>query len=112
MSDSADAPSAAFVDPERMTYITCTQVAGGSLDGYHALLAALPTTEPDGLLARYAGAAGDTVVITAVWASKAHSDRFTTEILRPALQAVALPPGPSSRTVEYETAEQFVAGAA
>ncbi|MGH9265087.1 MAG: hypothetical protein ACRD1D_10395, partial [Acidimicrobiales bacterium] len=90
----------------------CTQVPGGSLDGYHALLAALPTTEPDGLLARYAGATGESVVITAVWASKAHSDRFTTEMLRPAIQAVGLRPAPSSRTVEYETTEQFVAGTA
>lgn len=112
MSDPADAPSAPFVDPERMTYITCTQVVGGSLDAYHALLAALPTTEPDGLLARYAGASGETLVITAVWASKAHSDRFSAEMLRPTLHAVGMRPGPSSQTVEYETVEQFVAGAA
>ena len=112
MSDSADAPATAFVDPGPMTYITCTEVAGGSLDGYNALLAALPTTEPDGLLARYTGAAGGTLVITGVWASKPHSDRFFSELLRPALHAVRPFPDASSRTVEYETTEQFVAGGA
>jgi hypothetical protein len=95
-----------------MTYITCTQVAGGTLDGYHALVAALPDTEPDGLLARYAGAAGDTVVITAVWVSKAHYDRFANDTLRPTLRTVRMGPTPSAQTVEYETAEQFVAGTA
>lgn len=91
-----------------MTYITCTQIDGGTLEGYYALNAALPTTEPDGLLARYAGVAGDTVVITGVWASKAHSDRFSTEVLCPVLPAMGSSPGASSRTVEYEAVDQFV----
>ena len=108
MSDSADAPAGRFPDPWPMTYITSTQVAGGTLAGYYALNAALPTTEPDGLLARYAGVAGDTLVITAVWASKAHSDRFTTEMLRPTLRSMGTPPGASSRSVEYEAVDQFV----
>ena len=92
-----------------MTYITFTQVTGGDLDGYHAILAALPTTEPEGRLARYAGSTGDTFVVTAVWESKAHSDRFTAELLCPAIRAADLPPpGPNSRDIEYEVAEQFV----
>ncbi|MFP5318703.1 MAG: hypothetical protein ACLGI2_10470 [Acidimicrobiia bacterium] len=92
-----------------MTYITSTQVVGGSLAVYHDLLAALPTTEPLGLLARYAGTTDGMLVITAVWESKAHSDRFTAEMLRPAIRGLSLPPGQSSRTVEYETDDEFVA---
>jgi hypothetical protein len=108
MSDSADAPGRRFSDHWPMTYITCTQIAGGTLEGYYALNAALPTTEPDGLLARYAGVDGEILVITAVWATKAHSDRFSTEMLRPTLRAMGTPPGVSSRTVEYEAVDQFV----
>ena len=91
-----------------MTYITCTQIDGGTLAGYYALNAALPTTEPDGLLARYAGVVGDTLVITGVWSSKAHSDRFSTEMLDPTLRAMGTLPGTSSHTVEYEAVDQFV----
>lgn len=91
-----------------MTYITSTEIAGATLAGYQALLAALPTTDPAGLLARYAGVTGDTLVITAVWASKAHYDRFITELLHPTLRSMGTPPGTSSRTVEYEAVDQFV----
>jgi hypothetical protein len=109
MSDSADAPGGSFPDRWAMTYITSTQIAGATLAGYQALLAALPATEPDGLLARYAGITGDTLVITAVWASKAHYDRFTTELLVPTLRSMgSLPGASSSRTVEYEAVDQFV----
>lgn len=101
-------PTAASPIVAPMTYITSTQIAGGSLAGYQTLLAALPTTEPDGLLARYAGVTGETLVITAVWASKAQSDRFTTEALRPTLRSMGMSPGTSSRTVEYRAVDQFV----
>lgn len=108
MSDSADAPAGRFPDPWPMTYIASTQITAGTLDGYYALNAALPTTEPDGLLARYAGVTGDTLVITTVWASKTRYDRFATEQLLPTLRSMGSPPGSSSRTVEYEAVDQFV----
>ncbi|MEV8375121.1 hypothetical protein AB0P21_20455 [Kribbella sp. NPDC056861] len=50
--------------------------------------------EPDGLQARYAGAAPDGLRIVMLWESKDHADRFFTERLGPAL-AKALGPEPA-----------------
>jgi hypothetical protein len=108
MSHPADAPAGGFLDAWPMTYITCTQITGGSLEGFDALNALLPTTEPDGLLARYSGMCGDILVITAVWASKVDSDRFTTEMLRPAIASLPPFPGGPVHAVEYEAVDQFV----
>lgn len=95
-----------------MTYITSTRILGDDDGaGYAAILHALPTTQPEGLLARYAGPSDDGFVITAVWRTKAHWDRFATELLGPAVRA-ADPPGGGAHTVEYETSEQYVADTA
>lgn len=95
-----------------MTYLTITHVPGGDLAGYHSILDALPDTEPDGLIARYAGPAGDDFVITAVWTTKAKADRFAVEILGPTVRASGATSSQPPRTVEYQTAEEFVVGAA
>lgn len=94
-----------------MTYITSTRISDGDSEDYQAILDQLPTTEPDGLLARYAGPTADGFVVTAAWTSKAAWDRFASELLGPAVRAVA-PSGGHAHTVEYETTEAFVAGAA
>lgn len=91
-----------------MTYLTITHVPGGDLASFQSILDAMPDTPPAGLIARYAGQAGEDFVITGVWTSKASWDRFATETLGPAARAV----GPRStrppHTVEYETAEELV----
>lgn len=92
-----------------MTYLTITHIDHGDDSAYHAILDALPTTEPDGLLARYAGRSGDQFVITAVWSSKATWDRFATEMLGPAIGNAAGSVTGTARTVEYEASDEFVA---
>lgn len=91
-----------------MTYLTITHVPGGDLVGFQSILDAMPETQPAGLLARYAGQAGDEFVITGVWTSKASWDRFATETLGPAARAAGahstLPP----HTVEYEAADELL----
>ena len=48
--------------------------------------------DPDGMLARYAGATEDgSLRVVSLWESKAHADRFATERLGPALAAVLGP---------------------
>jgi hypothetical protein len=59
-----------------MTYITCTNIVDGSADDYAAIMANLPTEEPDGLISRFAGAADGTFMIVAAWSSKSAWDRF------------------------------------
>ena len=55
--------------------------------------------EPDGMLARYAGATEDgSLRVVSLWESKAHADRFVTERLGPALAAV-LGPEPAGTTL-------------
>lgn len=90
-----------------MTYLTITNIHGGDHAGYSSVLSNLPTTEPDGLVARYAGQAEDTFVITAVWTSKAHWDRFATEALAPAAKTAAVPGPVTITTTEYETVDEF-----
>lgn len=93
-----------------MTYITITHITSDDAErGYRAILDAMPTTQPDGLLARWAGPSDEGFVVTAAWASKAAWIRFATELLGPAVQATS--PGGAARTVEYESVEELVAGA-
>lgn len=91
-----------------MTYITCTNVVGGSADDYAAITANLPTTEPDGLISRHAGTADGTFVIVAAWTSKAAWDRFAAEVLGPAVRA-AQPQSGTASTLEFEATDEFVA---
>jgi hypothetical protein len=92
-----------------MTYITSTQISGGRADDYRNILAALPTPEPDGLLARYAGASGDTFVVVAVWATKTHSDRFATELLGPAMRSIVPRPAGRVKNLEFGCLDEFTA---
>jgi hypothetical protein len=57
----------------------------------------------EGLIALYAGASGDGLSITAVWETKAHSDRFAAEKLMPALRQLGVAGGPPSTVIEFET---------
>lgn len=106
----ADSPRVLRVDPLGMTYITCNIIQGGSLEGYDLVTAALPTSEPDGLLGRYVGMSEDNLVVTAVWASKAQSDRFSAEVLGPVIARVQpTRDGVSVKTLGYECHDAFVA---
>jgi hypothetical protein len=91
-----------------MTYLTITHVTGGDRAGYDSINDNLPTTEPEGLLARYAGQSADAFVITGVWASKAHWDRFATEQLGPAVGRAGLADGATAHTVEFDASDEFV----
>jgi hypothetical protein len=90
-----------------MTYITCTNIVDGNPDDYSAITANLPTTEPDGLISRFAGLAGDTFVIVAAWTSKSAWDRFAAEQLGPAVRA-AQPANGSGSTLEFEATDEFI----
>lgn len=89
-----------------MTYIISTNGSGdeaafnrvGDLVGDH----------PDGLIALYAGASGDGLSITAIWETKAHSDRFAAEKLRPALQQLGIAGRPPTTMIEFETFSEVV----
>lgn len=91
-----------------MTYITCTNVVGGTAEDYAAIVANLPTTEPDGLISRHAGMADGAFVIVATWTSKAAWDRFAAEMLGPATRA-AQPRNGTASTIEFEATDEFVA---
>ena len=92
-----------------MTYITTTQINGGRAEDYRNILAALPTTEPEGLLARYAGASGDTFFVVAVWANKTQSDRFGAELLGPTVRSLVPLPAGTSENSGFECVEEFTA---
>lgn len=89
-----------------MTYIISTNAPGdeatfnkiGDLVGDH----------PDGLVALYAGTSGDGLSITAIWETKAHSDRFAAEKLRPAMQQLGVAGGPPTTMIEFETFSEVV----
>lgn len=92
-----------------MTYISCNVIRGGTLEGYDRVSDALPTTEPEGLLARYVGLSVGALVVTAVWASKVHSDRFSAEVLGPTIARVQPnPDGVTVETFDYQCHEAFV----
>lgn len=109
MGESADGGDRPFGDGWSMTYLTITTIHGGDHAGYSSVLANLPTTEPDGLVARYAGQADGAFVITAVWTSKTHWDRFAIESLAPAAKAAAVPGQVSIATLEFDTVDEFAA---
>ena len=89
-----------------MTYIISTNSPGdeatfnkvGDLVGDHT----------DGLVALYAGASGSGLSVTAIWETKAHSDRFTAEKLLPALQQLGVAGGPPTTMIEFETFAEVV----
>jgi hypothetical protein len=84
-----------------MTYIISTNTSGDE-DTFRKV-GELVGTETDGLIALYAGAAGEELSVTAIWETKAHADRFTAEKLMPALQQLGIAGGPPVAMIEFET---------
>lgn len=84
-----------------MTYIISTHTPGDETT--FRKVGELVGTDTEGLIALYAGAAGDGLSITAVWESKAHSDRFAAEKLMPAMQQLGLAGGPPTTMIDFET---------
>jgi hypothetical protein len=79
-----------------MKWMTIATPPLESVEQFDALLAG-QTDEPDGLVARYVGTTENSELrIVAVWASKAHAERFFTQTLGPAL-AKALGPEPAGK---------------
>lgn len=84
-----------------MTYIISTNTPGD--EATFRKVGSLVGPRPAGLVALYAGASGDALSITAIWETKAHSDRFAAETLGPALRQVGVEPGSPSTMIEFET---------
>jgi hypothetical protein len=108
MSDSADAPRVEIADGWSMTYVMCTTIPDGDLDGFMAIEAKLPTSAPAGLLARYVGVGADGLVITAVWSTKADSDRFFAEHLGPVVREVHGEGPPTGATIAYDATDVLI----
>jgi hypothetical protein len=89
-------------------WITVATPPFGSLELFDKVMAQLGG-EPDGMEARYVGTADGTLRIVTLWESKAHADRFFTEVLGPAL-AAALGPGPvgAAELVGIDVARSYV----
>jgi hypothetical protein len=84
-----------------MTYLTNSLIPDGTLDGYHAINAALADDQPAGMVARYVGMSEAGLAITVVWASKADADRFETEQLLPVIRRVMGPPSPDGTATVF-----------
>jgi hypothetical protein len=70
-----------------MTYVLIVTNSTADYEGYEQVLANLPTTRPEGMIARCTGMSDRGLTITAVWESKAHADRFSAEVLMPTIRA-------------------------
>ena len=91
-----------------MRYILTTQTGAG-LEEFGKVDDALGPERPIGLLARYVGVNELGLGITTVWASKADSDRFTSERLFPAIRQVfGNEPGEPVAMVGYEATDELV----
>lgn len=90
-----------------MTYIISTNAPGD--EATFNRIGDLVGDNPDGLVALYAGSSGDSLSITAIWETKAHADRFTTEKLMPAMQELGVAGGPPTTMIEFETFAEVVA---
>lgn len=106
MSNSADGGSGRILDGDRMTYLTTTNCPGDA----ETYLKIVDRVEPHsvGLIARYAGTNDQGLAITAVWQSKAHSDRFTAEHLMPAVRDLvgSVDAGPGTM-IEFDAFDEF-----
>jgi uncharacterized membrane protein YgcG len=87
MSNSADGATPAIADRRAMTYLL-TSIVPADRETFKKIV---ERVEPHarGLIARYTGMNERGIAITTVWESKAHSDRFTTEHLIPAVREIA-----------------------
>jgi hypothetical protein len=112
MGDVADARLAPVPHDPSMTYVLITTSTAGTYESYEQVLAALPTTRPEGLIARYAGMSDRGLSITAVWESKEHADRFTAELLVPTIRSVvgAAADEGESLVVQYDARDVEVVG--
>ena len=90
-----------------MTYIISTNGSGD--EATFNKVGDLVGDRPDGLIALYAGASSDGLSITAIWETKAQSDRFAAEKLRPALQQLGVAGGAPTTMIEFETFAEVVA---
>jgi hypothetical protein len=113
MGDLADVRPGALPHHHPMTYVLITTATDGRYEDYEQVLATLPTTRPEGLIARFAGMSDRGLSITAVWETKEHADRFGAEALWPALQAVLgeRPEAGESLVVQYEARDVEVVSA-
>ena len=91
-----------------MTYIITTNGAGADFETYRKI-ADRVQPHAHGRIAHYAGMNKTGVAITTVWESKAHSDRFTTEHLLPALRDIvgAAANGGPGIVVDFEATDEF-----
>lgn len=100
MSGSADVRGHQSAHAAGMTYVLTVKNQEATIEEYQKVVDTLAVDRPDGLLARYAGQ-DDGLVIVSVWESKAHSDRFASEHLMPALEAVRGPDAPSRQPTVF-----------
>src|SRR5215212_7818792 len=78
-------------DEEEAMWITVATPPFTDIERFDEVVAHIGQ-DPDGMLARYAGATEDgSLRVVSLWESKAHADRFATERLGPALAAVLGP---------------------
>lgn len=94
-----------------MTYVQSILITGTDLEGFRAVDETLPTTRPDGLIARYVGATPDGVALTAVWATKAEADRFGTEVVGPAVRRAHGANGGGQVVLDFEATDVMTVGA-
>ena len=106
MSNSADGGRDRILDGGGMTYLMTTTTTTRDAETYRKIV---ERVEPHavGLIARYAGMNDQGLAITAVWESKAHSDRFTAEHLMPALHELRVDNPGSGTTVDFEAFDEF-----
>jgi len=93
-----------------MTYIAVATPSFDSIEQFDRVVGRIGRT-PDGLEARYVGAADDgRLRVVTVWESRTHSQRFFTETLRPLLERELglRPDGGGVEVLGIEVAREFV----
>jgi hypothetical protein len=100
MSNPADGARRQIPQSDAMTYIISTNGPGD--EESFRKVGELVGDRPDGLIGLYGGASGAGLSITAIWETKAHSDRFAAEKLMPALQELGIAGGRPTTMIEFE----------
>jgi hypothetical protein len=108
MSSSADSGRRRIAQSLGMTYIISTNSPGD--EATFRKVGELVESKPDGLVALYAGASGDGLSITAIWETKAQSDRIAAEQLGPALQQLGVGSGGPRAMIHFEAFADVAAG--
>ncbi len=94
-----------------MTYIHIAQVKGLSVDDFRQVNEKMiAPADTDGLLVIAAGSDHNGLVVTSVWQSKAHKDRYEAEHLLPTFQSLGMAQDMMANTefTEYEAEESYV----